>query len=91
MTLHSNPTDAESNTLRSALDLLQSLKPKIMEILAGKPLLVPFHRMGIMNPRYGDLSKAHVLWLGPAVVDEDARRLTAVCSVYFHCGSILHS
>jgi hypothetical protein len=82
MALDSSPdggSQTQTKTLQSALDLLQSLRPQIMNLLAGKTLHVALNRMHIMNPRQGRLGDANVLWLGPAFEDDDARLLKAVC------------
>ena len=82
MTLRRN---GESKDLQSAVDLLQSLRPNILEILANNPLRVALNTMDIMSPDHGDLSKAHVLWLGPSLnANDDTRRLRAVCGLYPH-------
>ena len=80
-----DPADSNTKTVQSALDLLRSLRPQIMRLLAGHTLRVPLNRMHIMNPRRGRLDDAHVLWMGPAHHDEGARRLRAVSGISFHC------
>jgi len=64
-------------TLESALTLLNNLKPRIMDILSGEKLRVDLNTLDIMPPDRGDLDKAHVLWMGPAVVDD--HKLRTVC------------
>jgi hypothetical protein len=82
MTLDSSSdTPTHGKSLRSALALLNSLKPKIESILAGKRLFVGLDVMHVMDPervrRSGD---AHVLWMGPDMTTNNAKRLSAVCS-----------
>ena len=52
-----------------------------MAILSGHKLSVALNRMDIMNPDRGDLDKAHVLWVGPLLEGDDARRLREVCGM----------
>jgi hypothetical protein len=66
-------------SLRAALALLTSLKPRITHILAGEPLRVDLNSLDIMG---NDVHNAHVLWLGPTPASDDARRLRAVCGAY---------
>ncbi|TCD63061.1 hypothetical protein EIP91_006048 [Steccherinum ochraceum] len=68
-------------SLQSAIDLLQELKPRIMEALSGKQLCVELKRVDIMKPERGSLEKAHVLWTGPTEEGEDAARLKRVCNL----------
>ncbi|KAI0073014.1 hypothetical protein K474DRAFT_1686391 [Panus rudis PR-1116 ss-1] len=65
-------------TLESAKALLDELKPRVMEILAGEKLRVGLKRVDIMRPDRGDLERAHVMWVGPSHEDEDAKRLKKV-------------
>lgn len=73
--------ESQTNTLSAALSLLTALKPRIMAILSGHKLSVALNRMDIMNPDRGDLDKAHVLWVGPLLEGDDARRLREVCGM----------
>jgi activating signal cointegrator complex subunit 1 len=70
-----------SKTVTSAVALLQSLKPSISAILGQQKLRVALDRMDIMKPDRGDLEKAHVLWVGPALEGDDAKRLKDVCGM----------
>ena len=54
------------HTVRAATDLLRSLKPRILELLAGEKLNVSLDRMHIMPPERRDPERAHVMWVGPA-------------------------
>lgn len=72
-------------TLSEALSLLTSLEPQISELLRGARLKVPLQMMNIMPPDGGDPDKAHVLWLGPSLEDEDAQRLRQVGGEYGFC------
>jgi len=76
-----SPVASESRpkTLPSALSLLTDLRPRILDILGNQTLRVPLNRMDIMKPDHGDLEKAHVLWVGPLMEDEDGMRLKNVC------------
>ncbi|KAI0369480.1 hypothetical protein BV20DRAFT_968080 [Pilatotrama ljubarskyi] len=65
-------------TLEAAKQVLQELKPKIAEILGQEPLRVKLDRMDIMKPERRDDERAHVMWLGPAVDGESAKRLKRV-------------
>lgn len=65
-------------TVESALSLLNSLKPRIFDILAGQRLRVVLNRMDVMKPDRSDLNKAHVLWLGPSLEGENAQLLSDV-------------
>ena len=76
MSLDSSPRDASGSaeskdslpSLSSAIEFLQSLRPRILDLLENKQLLVPLEEMDIMKPDRGDPEKAHVLWVGPRVV-----------------------
>lgn len=80
MSLDSTPP---TETLSAAISLLQSLKPRVTEILGKKKLRVALNRMDIMKPSRGDLEQAQVLWVGPLLEDEDARRLHELAGLYF--------
>lgn len=73
---------AGKKTLSQALDLLNKLKPEIMDILRGEGLYVPLNQMSIMKPEHRDTSQAHVLWIGPSSVGSHAGRLRQVCGMY---------
>ncbi|KAI0702872.1 AKAP7 2'5' RNA ligase-like domain-containing protein [Cytidiella melzeri] len=66
-------------SVRSAIELLNALRPSIMDMLAGEDLRVGLNLMDIMKPDRGDLSKAHIMWAGPSYEDEQAKRLKRVC------------
>jgi activating signal cointegrator complex subunit 1 len=66
-------------TVATALSLLQSLKPQIMEILGQEKLRVTLDRMDIMRSGRDDSENAHVMWVGPSLESPDARRLKRVC------------
>jgi activating signal cointegrator complex subunit 1 len=53
-----------------------------MSILGTHRLRIALDNMDIMKPDRGDLDRAHVLWLGPSLVGEDARRLTEICGTF---------
>lgn len=53
-----------------------------MELLGGERLRVGLERMDIMRPDRGDSSRAHVMYVGPMLDSEDAKRLKAVGSTY---------
>ncbi|KAH9913462.1 kinase A anchor protein, partial [Epithele typhae] len=55
-----------ARTLAAAVALLQSVRPKILEVLRGKKLKVSLDRVDIMPPERGDQERAHVMWFGPA-------------------------
>lgn len=65
-------------TLSEALSLLSSLQLQVSELLRGARLKIPLQMMDIMPPDGGDPDKAHVLWFGPSLEDEDAQRLQGV-------------
>lgn len=65
-------------TLSEALSLLSSLQPRVSELLCGARLKVPLDMMNIMPPDERDPDKAHVLWFGPSLENEDAQRLREV-------------
>jgi len=69
------PSEGGSNqppehTIESALNLLRSLRPQLLETLrsdgAASSLSVPFSKIDIMSPERGDNEKAHVMWAGPS-------------------------
>ncbi|PSR90693.1 hypothetical protein PHLCEN_2v4842 [Hermanssonia centrifuga] len=70
-------------TVESAVILLNSLRPKIMEMLGDNQLRVGLTCIDIMRPHRGDLEKAHVMWAGPSHEGEDVQRLKRVCE-YIH-------
>ncbi|KAH0832401.1 hypothetical protein J3R83DRAFT_13435 [Lanmaoa asiatica] len=72
-------------TLSEALSLLSSLRPQVSELLCGAPLKVPLQMMDIMPPDGGDPDKAHVLWFGPSLENEDAQRLREVGGEWWCC------
>ncbi|KAG8214936.1 P-loop containing nucleoside triphosphate hydrolase protein [Butyriboletus roseoflavus] len=65
-------------TLPEALSLLSSLQLQVSELLCGARLKVPLQMMDIMPPDGGDPDKAHVLWVGPSLGNENAQRLQEV-------------
>ncbi len=65
-------------TLAEAVAFLQQLRPRVLELLSGKDLVVPSKQIAIMPPERGDLSKAHVLWAGPSYGDVESQRLKTV-------------
>ncbi|KAJ3520334.1 hypothetical protein NM688_g9179 [Phlebia brevispora] len=69
---------ARSRTLDSAIDLLNELRPRILDLLSQSPLRVALQRVDIMRPDKGDLEQAHVMWAGPSHEGEDSRRLKRV-------------
>lgn len=75
-------SQARPKTLSSAISLLADLKPRILDIIGDQKLRVALNRMDIMKPERGDLDKAHVLWLGPSLEDEDGKRLKDVCGIF---------
>lgn len=75
-------------TLQSALSILTELRPRILDILGGQKLRVALNRMDIMQPERGDRDKAHVLWLGSRLDDEDGMRLKDVCSMFVFAESL---
>ena len=79
--LASHQTEAapEAKTVQAAVQLLQALRPSIIEKLAGHDLLVGLDQMDIMRPDRGDLAKAHVMWAGPSYEGIRAQRLKRVC------------
>ena len=80
MALDSTPAmGSQTKSLQSALDLLRSLKSRIMNILGNHRLRVSLDRMDVMKPGHGRPGDAHVLWLGPSLENDDGRRLKAVC------------
>jgi len=84
MALEDPPASSEK-TIETALALLSTLRPHIMECLDGHGLRVPLTEMNIMNPNRGDAAdNAHVLWFGPSPETEDGQRLKTVTG-----GSIL--
>lgn len=79
-------------TLAEACAFLESLRPKIVEILEGERLSVGLEQIDVMKPDRGDSRRAHVMWLGPVVEGEAAKRLKAVGSMYeFTCSRCLRS
>jgi activating signal cointegrator complex subunit 1 len=77
-------SQAPTKTVSAAISLLQSLKPRITEILGNEKLRVALNRMDIMKPNRGDLEQAHVLWVGPHVENDDAKRLRDVAGLYYY-------
>lgn len=69
-------------TLARATELLHAIRPKVLEMLEGKPLKIGLERMDIMPPERGNAERAHVLWVGPDIGSEEGKRLTAVCRAY---------
>ena len=57
--------NTEANSLSDALSLLESLKPRLLSILDGSPLQIPFEVVDIMKPPRGGASNAHVMYIGP--------------------------
>ncbi|KZV67917.1 hypothetical protein PENSPDRAFT_653651 [Peniophora sp. CONT] len=74
-------TAQPERTLARATELLRTLRPKVLEMLDGKPLNIGLERMDIMPPERGDAERAHVLWVGPDLGSEDGKRLKAVCKM----------
>ncbi|KAG1785212.1 kinase A anchor protein [Suillus plorans] len=77
MTLENSP-GSSGRTLEDAQALLCTLRTRVMELLNGHSLSIPITEMNIMNPDRGNADNAHVLWLGPSLDTEDARRLKSV-------------
>ena len=69
-----------TRTLSAARSLLQSLKPRVSEMLAHHKLRISLERLDIMPPERGDLTRAHVLFIGPDLSSEDGKRLLAISS-----------
>lgn len=65
-------------TLAAAIALLNALRPRIIGLLQNSPLRVALNRVDIMRPDRGDIEQAHVMWAGPSLANEDARRLKRV-------------
>jgi len=72
---------ARPRTVQSAIELLNKLRPRIMDEIAGEQLRIGLRMMDIMRPERGDLSKAHVMWAGPSHEDEQAKRLKRVAEL----------
>jgi hypothetical protein len=73
-------TTADTDRVKTpaeAVALLSGLRPRIMDILGSSKLRVRLERMEVMKPERGDLSRAHVLWVGPR--EEEAGTLREVC------------
>ena len=89
----SEPSDSRAinsrKTLSEALSLLSSLRPQISELLCGTRLKVPLQMMNIMPPDGRDPDRAHVLWLGPSLENEDAQRLLQVGGECQCCGNFI--
>ncbi|KAI0262406.1 kinase A anchor protein [Gloeopeniophorella convolvens] len=64
-----------SRDLAGARALLDSLRPRILELLAHTPLLVRLDKLATMQP---DPTCAHVLYAAPDVRSSEGRRLRAV-------------
>ncbi|OBZ71711.1 GTP-binding protein rhoA [Grifola frondosa] len=62
-------------TLATAISLLSTIKPQIMEILGQNKLNVMLDNMDIMKPEQRDLTRAHIMWLGPSLDNGNAQRL----------------
>ena len=76
------PDPASARTLQSAVAFLEKMKPRIMEELKGQDLRVGLKLMDIMRPDRGDLTQAHVMWVGPSYEDENAKTLKRACGTY---------
>ncbi len=68
-------------TLEMAKNVLQELRPQILGILAGEKLIVRLDRMDIMKPERGNQERANVMWIGPSLEGESARRLRRVAGM----------
>lgn len=77
------------STLASALALLNSLRPTLLQMLERRPLLVPLESIDIMKPGRSaerrskdDPMNAHILFAGPLPSNEseDLKRLREICS-----------
>ena len=53
--------------VEAAIKVLQDVKPKVMELLAGEKLRVSLDSMDIMQPERRNQERAHVMWVGPAL------------------------
>ncbi len=71
-----------TQSVQTALDFMNELKPRIMEELGGRDLRVGLKFMDIMRPDRGDLTQAHVMWAGPSYNDEHAKRLKTVSGTF---------
>ena len=80
------PGSARANapppTLAAARALLESLRPRVLQMLRGQRLRVGLERMDVLQPERGDASRAHVLFVGPVLGGEDGRRLRSVCGAF---------
>lgn len=68
----------KQRTLEMAKNVLQELRPKILEILGGEKLVVRLDRMDILKPERGSRERANVMWIGPSLESESARKLRRV-------------
>lgn len=85
MSLNSDATTSTGTrpkTLDSAAQLLNELKPRVMQMLHGEKLRIGLKQIDVMRPERGDLEKAHILWTGPTFEGEDAKRLRDVGSKF---------
>ncbi|KAH9913435.1 AKAP7 2'5' RNA ligase-like domain-containing protein [Fomitopsis serialis] len=72
----SSPT--QKPTLASAIAHLESLKPDIIELLAGQKLHVELGLMDIIRGGKGSFNRANVMWVGPPEDGEFAEKLWTV-------------
>lgn len=68
----------KQRTLEMAKNVLQELRPKILEILGGEKLVVRLDRMDILKPERGRRERANVMWIGPSLESESATKLRRV-------------
>ncbi|THH07109.1 hypothetical protein EW145_g3612 [Phellinidium pouzarii] len=71
-------------TVSASVSLLQSLRPRILDVLGGATLYIPLTCIDIMKPERGDLAKAHVMFAGPPEDDassETVNTLRRVCEL----------
>ncbi|KAH9890388.1 AKAP7 2'5' RNA ligase-like domain-containing protein [Cubamyces lactineus] len=70
-----------TGTLEDAKKVLDELKPKIKEILRDEALKVKLDSVDIMPPEKRDQERAHVMWVGPSLETESAKRLKTVADL----------
>ncbi|KAH9915093.1 kinase A anchor protein, partial [Fomitopsis serialis] len=77
-TAASDEFPTQKPTLASAIAHLESLKPDIIELLAGQKLHVELGLMDIIRGGKGSSNRANVMWVGPPEDGEFAEKLWTV-------------
>ncbi|KAI0032919.1 kinase A anchor protein, partial [Vararia minispora EC-137] len=80
-TASSSQEATQLNTLEHASALLQAVQPRIIKLLAGRPLRIGLETIDMLQPERQRQGMAHVLVLCPDPKSDNGQRLRAVCDL----------